>query len=338
MSNLFPLEEFSRFVVHELPHANNNENHKQLEGAFSLVPDLKSFESFLRNSNYTEKVVAMGDLGIYLVSLKKNELSLDTTTLEENLLLASYYTGLAPRDTYSSYITYNPSNALRTFTNHESEIGFINKHKSSDEALKDAVNKLFDLQQGEHQNVTVTLAKTIKAIEHLIIENKDVHNHVSPPHFISFFRHYFFPLTIKGIDYQAPSGVHISNIILLDLIIGSADDNYLETTNSLLTYLEPFDKIKIMKASIKPSIKSRFLQKDIPYNNEDVSMLIEIFRCIKIYRYVHQGLVTRYIRRQSPETTNGTGGFPFDTFLKERVDMVKKVEDNVQKHFSRLLV
>ena len=56
---------------------------------------------------------------------------------------------------------------------------------------------------------------------------------------------------------------------------------------------------------------------------EELSLLDEIYQSIIEYRLTHQGIVNRYIRKQDPDVKYGTGGFPFDSFLQELIDMVE---------------
>ncbi|ARP44485.1 hypothetical protein GTHT12_02991 [Geobacillus thermodenitrificans] len=148
---------------------------------------------------------------------------------------------------------------------------------------------------------------------------------------------YFFPIEIDGQLYNAPSGVHIANIIILDVVSGCTDAPYYETVKELLPYLEPGDQLKINHAMSSVSLKDRYLEDykaNIRDTTKELTLLAEIYQGLLNFRNVHQGLVTRYIRKQDPSVTIGTGGFPFDTFLQERIDMVKSSRDSVRKRYE----
>lgn len=334
--NIYPLGIFSKKIVEELPYLNMSNNLSKIEELYKYLPSNEQLNELLKDEKYNTSVIAMGDLGIFLVSLKRCKSKIDTTLLEKLLLLCSDFTGLPPRDTYSSYITYNPSNAMRTFTKDSSEIGFIEQHKFSDEAMNRAVELLLEVQNGMYDDLEFKLQLADEAISKLTNENKLVHQRVNPTYFIKYFRDYFFPIDIEDTTYDAPSGVHIANIILLDIAIGTADEHYKNTANKLISYLEPYDKFRIRIAMEETSIKEKFLDNSIKFNLKQLNLIKSIYRKLRIYRYVHQGLVTRYIRNQDPEVTKGTGGFPFDTFLQERIDIVEKAEEDVKRAFMHL--
>ncbi|WP_366664337.1 monodechloroaminopyrrolnitrin synthase PrnB family protein [Geobacillus thermodenitrificans] len=105
-------------------------------------------------------------------------------------LLAST-TGLVPRDTYSSYITHNPTDALRTFTGDQSEVGFIRQHQKSDEAIKPAVDRMLLLQEEPYREDRFDLLRSvISSLKVLKEENAAVHKRVDPIFFMTCFRNY----------------------------------------------------------------------------------------------------------------------------------------------------
>ncbi|WP_221568658.1 monodechloroaminopyrrolnitrin synthase PrnB family protein [Alkalihalobacillus sp. TS-13] len=339
IDSIFPLEKFSEYVVNDLPEHNLRNEVEDIRKGENFLPEMKMVEHIAYNEPYSVKITVMGDLGIYLVScLKANVPQSEVSSIIDKLELLSLVTGVVPRDTYASYVTYNPSEALRTFSGDESEVGFIQQHKVSDDAIKPAAEKAFALQNYEYDKETriAYLQDIIECLKVLRKENKAVHQKVDPKYFISLFRDYFFPITMNGQDYNAPSGVHIANIILLDIIVGTADDNYFATTYELLPYLEPSEQLKIQHSMKNDSLKKQFVKNYLTHKNNDdeIEYLKEIFKMLKYYRYVHQGLVTRYIRKQDNAVSHGTGGFPFDEFLQERIDITEAAQRDMEEAFK----
>ncbi|MDQ0417155.1 hypothetical protein J2Z48_001327 [Croceifilum oryzae] len=338
---LFPLGEFSHYVVEMLPKHNMNDEFELVAKGLTLFPDFHTIHTIAFYAPFEARIRSMGDLGIYLVSCLRAGIPVEKLgSIYDSLCFLSPTTGVVPRDTYCSYATHNSEKALRTFTGHESEIGFIRQHQRSDEALMPAVDHLIRLQTtNEQMNEGESLSIILECIKKLIDENKHVHQSVDPVFFIKYFREYFFPIEIQGKMLNAPSGVHLANIILLDIGIGSADDRYLDTTNELMDYLEPIERLKIIQTKRLPSLKEKFIQqykKTNGTNREELDLLMEIYKYMRIYRYVHQGLVTRYIRKQDTNVKFGTGGFPFDEFLEERIQIVKRAEADVRKAFAQV--
>jgi Domain of unknown function (DUF1864) len=337
---LYPLGDFSRFVVYDLPNYNMNNNFSALiESGKNLLPSMDLVLHIAYEEPFDVRVRAMGNLGIFLVSCKRTEIS--QTIVEPiicRLKLLASTTGLVPRDTYSSYITHNPTDALRTFTGDQSEVGFIRQHQKSDEAIKPAVDRMLLLQEEPYREDRFDLLRSvISSLKGLKEENAAVHKRVDPIFFMTCFRNYFFPIEIDGQLYNAPSGVHIANIIILDVVSGCTDAPYYETVKELLPYLEPGDQLKINHAMSSVSLKDRYLEDykaNIRDTTKELTLLAEIYQGLLNFRNVHQGLVTRYIRKQDPSVTIGTGGFPFDTFLQERIDMVKSSRDSVRKRYE----
>ncbi|BFH12594.1 hypothetical protein J6TS7_00020 [Paenibacillus dendritiformis] len=272
----------------------------------------------------------MGDLGIYLIScLKQGILASELHRVSSILDLFSLLTGLIPRDTYASYIAYNPADSLRTFTGDASEVAFITRHQQSELALKPAVEELVKLQSDPCLPERLEILKAVKAaMRQVRKENAEVHKGVDPVFFITFFRDYFFPVEVNGINYNAPSGVHIASVILTDLITGTADDAYMETTRDLLPYLEPCERFRIKNAMAAPSLKQIYSAdlKSGRDRSSELNLLVDIYDEIIKFRNVHQGLVSRYIRNQDASVSKGTGGFAFDTFLQERIDVVDQAK------------
>ncbi|SFX64503.1 protein of unknown function [Thermoactinomyces sp. DSM 45891] len=337
---LFPLGEFSHYVVEMLPKHNMNDDFEQVAKGNHFLPDFYTIQTVAFYSPFEVRIRSMGDLGIYLVSCLRAGIPMEKLSpIYDSLCLLSPTTGVVPRDTYCSYATHNSEEAMRTFTGHESEIGFIRQHQRSDEALMPAVDHLLQLQTAnEHVDYGKSLTMIRDCVKKLIDENKNVHQAVDPVFFIKYFREYFFPIEIQGKMLNAPSGVHLANIILLDIGVGSADARYLDTTDELMMYLEPIERLKIMQAKALPSLREKFIKeyKTNGTNREELNLLMEIYKYMRIYRYVHQGLVTRYIRKQDTNVKFGTGGFPFDEFLEERIQIVKKAEEDVRKAFAQV--
>ncbi|MBM7554565.1 monodechloroaminopyrrolnitrin synthase PrnB family protein [Thalassobacillus pellis] len=332
---LFPLEAFSDYVVHQLPEANVQQEVAAIREGKRHLPDMARLEHIAYQEPYHVKMVAMGDLGMFLVSCLKAGINLkEIPTVVDQLELLSLVTGVVPRDTYATYVTYNPPEALRTFSAHPSEVGFIQQHRLSDEAMKPAAEAAFRLQNEKVDQATrlMCLKEIQQGLQGLKQENKAVHQKVDPKYFIRLFRDYFFPITLHGQEYQAPSGVHIANIILVDIIVGTANDGYFQTTEELLPYLEPRDRWKIQQAMHRVSLKTRLMnQYQEPWDTEEMRVVIDIYKMLKHFRYVHQGLVNRYIRKQDTGVTHGTGGFSFDEFLLERIEITEATQREVQK-------
>ncbi|TCP66099.1 monodechloroaminopyrrolnitrin synthase PrnB family protein [Baia soyae] len=338
---LFPLGEFSHYVVERLPKHNMNDEFEQVAKGNHLLPNIYTIHKIAFYTSFEVRIRSMGDLGIYLVSCLRAGIPMEKLSpIYGALCVLSPTTGVVPRDTYCSYATHNSEEAMRTFTGHESEIGFIRQHQRSDEALMPAVDHLLQLQTtNDGMNCGESLTIIRDCIKKLIDENKNVHQAVDPVFFIKYFREYFFPIEINGKMLNAPSGVHLANIIILDIGIGSADARYLDTTDELMDYLEPIERLKINQTKALPSLKEKFIQEyeeTKGANRKELDLLMEIYKYMRIYRYVHQGLVTRYIRKQDTNVKFGTGGFPFDEFLEERIQIVKRAEEDVRKAFAQV--
>lgn len=331
----YPLGAFSRFVVNELPPLNKTGSPVDLlRLGLSLLPDDdQQLIEFAYHRPYIEKVRAMGDLGIYLIScLKQGILASELHRVYSILDLFSLLTGLIPRDTYASYIAYNPSDSLRTFTGDASEVAFITRHQQSELALKPAVEELVKLQSDPDMPERLEILGAVKAaMRQVRKENAEVHKGVDPVFFITFFRDYFFPVEVNGISYNAPSGVHIAGVILTDLITGTADNGYMATTHDLLPYLEPCEQFRIKNVMAAPSLKQTY-SADLKAGRDrssELTLLVDIYDEIIKFRNVHQGLVSRYIRNQDASVARGTGGFAFDIFLQERIDIVAQAKRTV---------
>ncbi|MCY9517723.1 monodechloroaminopyrrolnitrin synthase PrnB family protein [Paenibacillus apiarius] len=331
----YPLGAFSRFVVNDLPPLNKTGSPADLlRLGISLLPDdNQQLIDFVYHRPYNEKVLAMGDLGIFLVScLKRGILASELRRVYSILDLFSLATGLIPRDTYASYIAYNPADSLRTFTGDASEVAFITRHQQSELALKPAVEELLKLQFEPYMPERLDILSAVRAaMRQVRKENAEVHKGVDPVFFITFFRDYFFPIEVNGTSYNAPSGVHIAGVILTDLITGTADDAYIETTHDLLPYLEPCEQFRIKNAMAAPSLKQIYSAdlKSGRDSSSELNLLVDIYDEIVKFRNVHQGLVSRYIRNQDASVARGTGGFAFDTFLQERIDVVAQAKRTV---------
>lgn len=331
----YPLGHFSRFVVHDLPHLNKTGSPADLMriGLPLLPADNQQLVDFAYHRPYKDKVLAMGDLGIYFVSCLKQGIDIsELHRLYSMLELFSSLTGLIPRDTYASYIAYNPAECLRSFTGDASEVAFITRHQQSDIALKPAVEEVVKLQQNPYMPERMEILNAVRAaMRQVRKENAEVHKGVDPVFFITFFRDYFFPIKLNGTSYNAPSGVHIAGVILTDLITGTADDAYIETTHELLPYLEPSEQFCIKNVLASPSLKQIYsadLKSGIDCSAE-LTLLVDIYDEIIKFRNVHQGLVSRYIRNQDASVAKGTGGFAFDTFLQERINVVAQAKCTV---------
>ncbi|WP_017729233.1 hypothetical protein [Halalkalibacterium ligniniphilum] len=91
------------------------------------------------------------------------------------------------------------------------------------------------------------------------------------------------------------------------------------------------DRLMIKQAMHIPSIKRRIEKGDSQYKKTEILHSVKrIYKKLRLYRMVHQGLVTRYIRNQDKEITEGTVGFPFDEFLQRRIDNVEKSESEMK--------
>lgn len=339
----YPLGAFSRFVVNELPPLNKTGSPAELlRLGLSLLPDdNQQLIDFAYHRPYNEKVVAMGDLGIYLIScLKQGILASELHRVYSILDLFSLLTGLIPRDTYASYIAYNPADSLRTFTGDASEVAFITRHQQSELALKPAVEQLVALQLDPDMPERLEILGAVRAaMRQVRRENAEVHKGVDPVFFITFFRDYFFPVEVNGSSYNAPSGVHIAGVILTDLITGTADDDYMAATHELLPYLEPCEQFRIKNAMAAPSLKQIYSadMKSGRDRSSELNLLVDIYDEIIKFRNVHQGLVTRYIRNQDASVARGTGGFAFDVFLQERIDVVAQAKRTVTDKIENIM-
>ncbi|ASB88951.1 DUF1864 family protein [Bacillus sonorensis] len=330
---LYPFGEFSRFVVHELPGYQQKEEYA--EGVSALLHLMPSFDEVLDivyGQPFAVRIRAIGDLGIFLVASELGQSSASRDIISRLKMLAASV-GMAPRDTYSSYVNYNPKEALRTFTGDESEVNFIRQLQKSDEAIRPAAEKLLLLKKNPfHENRINFLEEAASCVRMLKHESRTVHQTVDPAFFFHCFRRYFFPIQIGGREYSAPSAVHLANLIIIDIVTGTASESHLQMIQTLFPYFEPKHKVNIAQAMSTPSLKDSYLKAN---DIEELSLLDEIYQSIIEYRLTHQGIVNRYIRKQDPDVKYGTGGFPFDSFLQELIDMVevsrKDINDFVKK-------
>lgn len=328
--SLYPLKDFSERILNQLPELNKNSNKDGIHHLVEILPCVDAMVDIAYNAPYAIRVRAMGDLGFLLVSSIKAGLEESAIgSLIEGLNLFSHTTGLVPRDTYSSYVVYNSPDALRTFTGDESEIAFIRQHQSSDAAIRNVARDILELQMNPLcPERLIILEKIYVAIDVFKTENTRMHKMVDPKFFIRYFRDYFFPIKVNGVSLNAPSGVHVANLITIDIASGVADQDYKQTTLELLGYLEPRDKWSILKSIKFPCLIEVYGDNAVHFQDE-LKLLKQIADRLEVYRLAHQGLVTRYIRRQDSSITVGTGGFPFDTFLQSRVDMSRKASTQI---------
>lgn len=82
----------------------------------------------------------------------------------------------------------------------------------------------------------------------------------------------------------------------------------------------------------RPSLKEHYLEAN---HLDELSLLDEIYQSLIEYRLTHQGIVNRYIRKQDPDVKYGTGGFPFDSFLQELIEMVKVSREDIHRYVKK---
>lgn len=275
---LYPFGEFSRFVVHELPEYNQKEEYaKGISASNGLIPSFEDVLEVVYDQPFLVRIRAMGDLGMFLVSSELGQTSVSQDIISRLKVLAAS-AGVAPRDTYSSYVNYNPVEALRTFTGNKSEVNFIRQLQQSDEAIRPAAEKLLLLKKNPfHENRIKFLEETVSCVNMLKQESRTVHQTVDPAFFFKCFRHYFFPIQIGGQEYSAPSAVHLANLIVVDIVTGTASESHLQLIHSLFPYFEPKNKFRIVQAMSRPSLKEHYLEAN---HLDELSLLDEIYQSL----------------------------------------------------------
>lgn len=319
---LYPLGEFSEFSVHELPNYNGKSDYKNaIDKIEQLLPDVERIIHLTYYTSFQTRMLALGDLGIGLVTCKLGQRV--PKKLIASLQVLANTVGIVPRDNFPSYITYNPTQALRTYTGNANEKNFILHIQKSQKAMATIIRELLLLQENPVKNNRLhILQSTSQSIGILKKETSLVHKDVDPTFFFQMFRKYFFPIEIGKGTYSSPSAVHLPELILIDIITGCADEKRLQMIPDFYPYLEPIYKLHIQCALQNPSLKESYIKNNLNNNFEkELNLLNQIFDNLVYFRLTHQGVVTRYIRRQDANVQFGTGGFPFDTFLQELITM-----------------
>lgn len=326
-NELYPLGTFSEFIVHELHHYNGRSDYNTaIEKIEQLLPDVERIMHLTYYAPFQSRILALGDLGISLVTCKLGQKVPEK--LIASLQVLANTVGIVPRDNFPSYITYNPREALRTYTGDQNEKNFILHIKKSQEAIATIAQELLLLQENPFTNNRLhILQSTSQSIRILKKEMSLVHKDVDPTFFFQMFRKYFFPTEIGEGTYSSPSAVHLPELILIDVITGCADKSRLQMIPDFYPYLEPTYKLSIQNALQGPSLKEHYIKNKITDDfKEELSLLNQIFDDLVYFRLAHQGVVTRYIRKQDASVQFGTGGFPFDTFLQELITMGKEAK------------
>ncbi|PEP86144.1 monodechloroaminopyrrolnitrin synthase PrnB family protein [Bacillus toyonensis] len=327
-SNIYPFHVFSKFIVQELPNYNQ-------QGKFTtainymkdLLPSTEEVVHIVEQSSFEKKVLALGDLGMSLVTYNLGK-KIPPVELTTSLQMLASATSLVPRDSFPTYMTYNPIEALRTYSGDESEKHFILHTKRSQAALQFIIKSLLYLQKNPFiPNRLDILKATGTSIQMVKKESASVHKDVNPEFFFRMFRRYFFPIEVKSVSYSSPSAVHLPELMLIDTITGYADATRVKMIYDFLPYIEPKYKVAIKSSLQKSSLKELYHSKEHrSHCQAEIEMLNHIFENLIHFRLAHQGLVTRYIRKQDSSVTLGTGGFPFDSFLGDLITMGEKAK------------
>ncbi len=299
-----------------------------------LMKILMNFHTILEIKQYTQasSYGTLRDFGLICAKLNTfgvtlNEFPKFIEILESQSILLD----TVPRDTVFTYGPMNSTSKLRTFTQLNEEIVFIEAFTFGMWSLFNSIEKLIEsynlIQEDGHDFSIALLINQAKIkFEGMVDAIKQVHLKVPPQIFTRDLRPYFNPLTIGDQTYLAPGGAGMP-VLILDQILWSNEywsDFYLEYFKSNLQYLPNEFKIASKRFEDSPTIKQLLEGKDLPLSK---LAFAEFCSSLLLFRGIHKKVADANFKLR-PDGSLGSGGHTPDDILQLLVNKTFELKSN----------
>lgn len=343
---LYPLGEFSHFVVHDLPTYNNDDRtgSELLQRGEALLPSAAQHIAATLN-NETRAAQILGDLGMYAAMLHRKGVNIaQSPQLIHHLLYLSRITGLPPRDNYYAYTELNPPGpAARTYTGRDEEYRMVEYNRSFTNQFRQIIADLNMIAVTEDwttdtmQHISYDAGRRMEATADLMLL---VRKTVSPQLFFDF-RAFSKPIDFGAALWVNEQGdltnfVHKNdtadaNIAIIDAMLYGVNDKHMAYLQTQYPHF-PLSRRNDINAIVgnKIALIERIQQEYSVQAIETVAQLAKVFHGLWRWRSLHNSAASTHLRVFGKGRNPNSDGFEFDERLNSLQVRSKKAFEIVR--------
>jgi hypothetical protein len=247
------------------------------------------------------RAIAIGDIGMIIASAIRHgvpESDERVTPMIQHVAALARTTDHPPRDSIYTYILWNgiEGRGLRLFTDHPFEVEFV---RASATALAhyrvaaDACREI-DLRASdafERLERATNALTSVRAQYQSMFERFHAER---PAWFRDDYKAYFPSFVVDGTRYDPPSGANAADVLELDLMVGSSDEQYRHHIEGRLHNLISADRHRLDVAMTRPSIAAQ-MEVSADIASENLRQLGTLLRLMSQAAAAHFALIHSYL-------------------------------------------